>query len=146
MVFMVLVLGTLVLRANPDTSAGVSRAGHLSIEWAEFILSLSLHLLTHFDVTPRLGYFSDLLVRSLWKESQNSPWRLFSLPSRLGEGCRTVGVQLLSGGNALCATVAKSPDKSLEPSMLHSEAGKWSCGDIYLFRHILICGESRGYK
>lgn len=51
-----------------------------------------------------------------------------------------------SGGNAVNPAVAKSPDKSPEPSKLCSEAGKWFCGDIYLFRHILICGEQRSYK
>lgn len=67
-------------------------------------------------------------------------------PEGLERGAGQWGAASGCGGNALCAAVAKSPDKSLEPSMLRSAAGKWSCGDIYLFRHILICGESRGYK
>lgn len=80
------------------------------------------------------------------RESKESLKAVHS-PQKAWRGVRDSGGAAAGcGGNALCAAVAKSPDKSLEPSMLHSAAGKWSCGDIYLFRHILICGESRGYK
>lgn len=51
-----------------------------------------------------------------------------------------------SGGNAFCRGVAKSPDELLESPILHSAAGKLFCDDIYLFRHILICGEEKSYK
>lgn len=65
-------------------------------------------------------------------------------PQQAWRGVQDSGWQLLGVG--AMPFVWQLPDKSLEPSMLHSAAGKWSCGDIYLFRHILICGESRGYK
>lgn len=86
-------------------------------------------------LTPRIsGLSRKEEPKDFLKDDQSSQqaWRWV-------QGSESVGAGVL--GQSLHPAVAKSPDKPFESSMLHSGAGKWFWGDIYLFRHILICGK-----
>lgn len=99
-----------------------------------------------FAVTPRFGVYKWSPELGSYEERGKrflEGWSVSPAGLLMGAGQWSAAT---GWGSALFGRVAKSPDKLLESSMLHSGAGKLFCGDIYLLRHILICGEEKSYK